>query len=101
MSINRHTVIANPDFFGVWQSHSTKYKIPNMPDKILTCQNCHNSFVYSEYEQIKKQKELLVISSKLSANQESITNSLEPLYCPICASIKASEAKHPPKPQKA
>ena len=64
-----------------------------MPDKILTCQNCHNSFVYYEDEQLRHDK-------KLQNNQEPITNNPEPLYCPICASIKASETKHPPKPKR-
>ncbi|HCQ31750.1 TPA: cytochrome C551 [Candidatus Collierbacteria bacterium] len=55
-----------------------------MPDKILICQNCKNTFVYSDYEQNLDKR-----------NQKS-----EPVYCPICASIKASEQKHPPKPKK-
>ena len=57
----------------------------NMPDKILICQNCHNPFVYSDYEQ----------------NLDAKSGRPEPLYDPICASIKASEAKHPPKPKRA
>ncbi|EKD79806.1 MAG: hypothetical protein ACD_40C00291G0003 [uncultured bacterium] len=55
-----------------------------MPDKILICQNCKNPFVYSDYEQNLDKR-----------NQKS-----ESIYCPICSSIKASEAKHPPKPIK-
>ena len=54
-----------------------------MPDKILICQNCQKPFVYSEYEQ------------KLDAQSARP----EPVYDTICASIKASEAKHPPKPK--
>lgn len=53
-----------------------------MPDKVLTCQNCHNPFVYSEYEQQKNVKE----------------NRPDPQYCPICASIKSQEEKRPKKP---
>ncbi|EKD53068.1 MAG: hypothetical protein ACD_61C00165G0001 [uncultured bacterium] len=56
-----------------------------MPDKILTCENCKNPFVYSEYEQAMDKR----------------NNRAEAIYCPICASIKASEQKHPPKPKKA
>ena len=55
-----------------------------MPDKLLICQNCHNPFVYSEYEQ----------------NLDRKNNRPAPAYDPICASIKASEQKHPPKPKK-
>lgn len=81
-----------------------------MPDKILLCQNCHHPFVYSEYEQALDQKKFIVHSSRLldnSKNQEPRTNNFapitstpDPLYDPICASIKSSEAKHPPKPKK-
>ncbi|HSV95190.1 MAG TPA: zinc-ribbon domain containing protein [Spirochaetia bacterium] len=53
-----------------------------MPDKVLICQNCHNPFVYSEYEQINDTKE----------------NKAEPVYCAICKSIKAQEKKRPKKP---
>jgi len=54
-----------------------------MPDKVLICQNCHNPFVYSEYEQ------------KINAQK----NAPNPIYCPICAAIKKAEALHPPKPK--
>lgn len=54
-----------------------------MPDKILICQNCHKPFVYSEFEHTRDLKE----------------GRPEPIYDPICASIKAAEAKHPPKPK--
>jgi hypothetical protein len=53
-----------------------------MPDKVLICQNCQSPFVYSEYEQQRNAKE----------------NLPEPLYCPICTSIKAQENKRPKKP---
>jgi len=65
-----------------------------MPDKILICQNCINPFVYSEYEQNLNRK-----LNSVHVNSEQMTNNLEPLFCPICSSIKASEAKHPPKPK--
>ncbi|HOX96681.1 MAG TPA: hypothetical protein PLI45_04870 [Candidatus Woesebacteria bacterium] len=55
-----------------------------MPDKVLICQNCHNPFVYSDFEQQKDVRE----------------NKTAPLYCPICSAIKQSEAKHPPKPNR-
>ena len=55
-----------------------------MTDKILTCQNCQKTFVYSEYEQ------------KLDAR----ASRPEPLYDPICASLKAQAARRPGKPQK-
>ncbi len=53
-----------------------------MPDKILICQNCKKTFVYSEYEQ--------TYDAKLGKQQ--------PVFDPICASIKAQEKKTPPKP---
>jgi hypothetical protein len=68
-----------------------------MPDKILTCKNCQNPFVYSEYEQTLKDREFKVSSSKFMDN---IYNQELPKFCPICAAIKASESKHPPKPKK-
>ncbi|KKS62211.1 MAG: hypothetical protein UV37_C0013G0003 [Candidatus Collierbacteria bacterium GW2011_GWA1_42_60] len=55
-----------------------------MPDKVLTCQNCQSPFVYSEYEQARDAKE----------------NKPAAIYCPICASIKARQVQHPPKPTK-
>lgn len=72
-----------------------------MPDQIKTCANCHNPFVYSEYEQRLNEKNDCASSPAPSTNNFApITSTPEPLYCPICASIKASEAKHPPKPKK-
>lgn len=53
-----------------------------MPDKIQICQNCKNPFVYSEYEQVQNAKQ----------------NKPEPLYCPICSSLKSQEQKRPKKP---
>ncbi|PIP85615.1 hypothetical protein COT86_02045 [Candidatus Collierbacteria bacterium CG10_big_fil_rev_8_21_14_0_10_43_36] len=75
-----------------------------MPDKILICQNCKNPFVYSDYEQNLDQKKISDHSSRISDNiqnphQAPRTNHLAPPYCPICTSIKASEAKHPSKPK--
>ncbi len=54
-----------------------------MPDQIKICENCHNPFVYSEYEQSLDRR----------------NGKPEAIYCPICTSIKASEARHPGKPQ--
>ncbi len=54
-----------------------------MPDKIIICQNCQNSFVYSEFEQ----------------NRDAREGKPAPIYCPICQSIKEQEARRPAKPK--
>ena len=54
-----------------------------MPDKVLSCQNCHSPFVFSEFEQYEATKQ----------------NKNEPIYCPICQSLKNQEKFRPAKPK--
>lgn len=76
-----------------------------MTDQLLTCANCGNPFVYSVYEQIRDSKKISGLRSQISDKTHKKCTMYPvpctiPQLCPICTSIKSSEAKHPPKPKK-